>query len=162
MSTWSELRTTLELPKRRATWVALWLALVLLAAGWLLQERVAAPSSNDLDYSELRAFVEQGKVDLVVIRGQTVEGEFLEPQQVAGQRGHFFRATVPANDPSFWSLLHERRVRIRVIATGPGLLTRLVIGALPLVLFLGIALWVARGAPSATPGSVVPRGARQA
>jgi len=142
MSIWSEFRSTVGLPAGRAPWAVLCTVLVLLTAGWLLQERVSAPSMNDLDYSELYRFIDEGKVDLVVIKGQAVEGDFFEPQKVAGHKTTLFSATAPTNDPSFWPLLHEKKVRVQVIAVGPGLLARLVLGAVPLALFLGVGLWV--------------------
>ena len=79
--------------------------LVLLTAGWLLQERVTAPSLNDLGYSELCRFIDEGKVDLVVIKGQAVESDFFEQQQIAGHKTKLFRATAPTNAPSFWPLV---------------------------------------------------------
>ena len=152
MSTWSEFRGTVGLPKGKTPWAVLCTVLVLLTAGWLLQERVTAPSMNDLDYSELCRFIDEGKVDLVVIKGQAVEGDFFELQKIAGHNTTLFRATAPTNDPSFWPLLHERKVRVRVIAVGPGLLTRLALGALPLALFLGLGLWASRRANHASAG----------
>jgi hypothetical protein len=113
--------------------------LVLLTAGWLLQERMTAPSMNDLDYSELCRFIDEGKVDLVVIKGQAVEGDFFELQKIAGHKAKLFRATAPMNDPFFWPLLHDKKVRVQVIAVGPGLLTRLGLGALPEAGFGGVS-----------------------
>jgi hypothetical protein len=54
MSVWSEFRRTVGLPKGKAPWAVLCTVLVLLTAGYLLQERVTAPSMNDLDYSDSR------------------------------------------------------------------------------------------------------------
>lgn len=144
MSAWSEFRSTIGLPKGKTPWAAVWTVLVLLTAGWLLQERATAPSMNDLDYSELYRLIDEGKVERMVIKGQAVEGDFFEPQTIAGHRTNLFRATAPINDPSFWPLLHDKKVRVRVVAVGPGLLTRVVLGALPLVLFLGFGLWASR------------------
>lgn len=156
MSAWSEFRSTVGLPVGKTPWVALWTVLVLLAAGWLLQERVTAPSSNDLDYSELCQLIDEGKVQLVVIKGQTIEGDFAQPQRIAGHQTRLFRATAPLNDPAFWPLLHQRKVRVRVVALGPGLLTRLVLGALPLTLFLGFGLWASRREHGASTSEPLP------
>ncbi|HEX7450884.1 MAG TPA: hypothetical protein VF294_01285 [Polyangiaceae bacterium] len=150
MSVWSEFRSTVGLPVGRTPWGVLCTVLILLTAGWLLQERVTAPSMNDLDYSELCRFIDEGRVELVVIKGQAVEGDFFEPQKIAGHQTRLFRATAPTNDPSFWPLLHEKKVRVQVIAVGPGLLTRLALGSVPLTLFLGFGLWVSRRGKSAS------------
>ena len=107
MSIWSEFRGTVGLPLGRMPWAVLCTVLVLLTAGWLLQERVTATSMNDLDYSELYRFIDEGKVDLVVIKGQAVDGDFFEQQKIAGHNTKLFRATAPTNDPTFWPLLHE-------------------------------------------------------
>jgi hypothetical protein len=144
MSVWSEFRSTVGLPVGKTPWAVLCTVLVLLTAGWLLQERVTAPRMNDLDYSELYRFIDEGKVALVVIKGQAVEGDFFEQQKIAGHETKLFRATAPTNDPSFWPLLHEKKVRVQVIAVGPGLLARLALGAVPLALFLGFGIWVSR------------------
>ena len=124
----------------------------LLTAGWLLQERMTAPSMNDLDYSELYRFIDEGKVDLLLLKGQAVDGAFYEQQKVAGHKTKLFRATAPTNDPSFWPLLHEKKVRVQVIAAGPGLLTRFAVGAVPLALFLALGLWAARRTTNASFG----------
>jgi hypothetical protein len=144
MSTWSEFRDTVGLPRGKARWAAVCTVLVLLAAGWLLQERVTAPRADDLDYSELCRFIDEGKVELLQIKGQAIEGDFLKAERVAGHQTRLFRATAPPNDPAFWPLLHQKKVRVRVVAVGPGLLTRLALGAVPLAIFLGLGLWVSR------------------
>ena len=144
MSMWSDLRNTLDLPTGKRQWGTLLFAGVLLVAGWVLQERVSAPDPFELDYSALCKFIEEGKVELLVIKGQSVYGDFYAPQIIAGHRTEMYRATVPLNDPSFLPLLHDKSVRVRVIATGPGILTRFVIAALPLVFVLGLALWGSR------------------
>jgi len=51
MTNWSEFRSTVGLPMGRTPWAVLCTVLVLLNAGWLLQERVTAPRLNDLEYS---------------------------------------------------------------------------------------------------------------
>lgn len=144
MSTWIEFCEAVGFPKGKPRWGVLFTVLVLLAAGWLLQERVTALRMNDLDYSELCRLIDEGKVGLVEIKGQTVEGDFFEPQKIAGHETMAFRTTAPTNDPAFWPLLREKKVRVRVIAAGPGLLTRWAIGSVPLVLYVGFALWASR------------------
>ena len=141
MSTWSDFRETVGLARGEAPWGVLCTVLVLLLAGWLLQERTFAPDTSELDYSTLCKFIEEGKVDRVVIKGQAVEGDFTEVQTVAGHQTKIFRATAPASDPTFLPLLREKKVRVRVIALGPSLLTRLALGGLPLTLFLGLGFW---------------------
>jgi len=161
MSTWSELRATVGLPQGKTPWGMLCTVLVLLSAGWLLQERAATLSSGNLDYSELCRLIDEGKVELVVIRGQTVEGDLFQSQKIAGHQTSSVRTTFPANDSTFWSLLHEKKVRIRVVATGPSLLTRLILGLLPLTLFFSFGLWVARRPLPHADACVPPARARE-
>ena len=144
MSIWSELRETVGLPRGRARWAALVTVVTLLVAGWVLQERVSAPDTSELEYSALCQLVEQGKVDLVVIKGQEISGDLSEPEPVLGHRSKMFRTLMPANDPAFLALLHDKKVRIRVLPLGPSLLARLLLGALPLLAFLGFGLWFSR------------------
>lgn len=149
MSTWSELRETVGLPRRASRWATLLTIATLSIAGWLLQERVSARDRSNLDYSEFYALVDQGKVALVVIKGQELDGDLFEPQLIAGHSRRTVRAFAPATDPSLLPLLHERKVRIQVIPLGPGLLTRLLLGALPLACFAALALWASRTRPAA-------------
>lgn len=144
MSRWSQLRNTLGLPIGKRPWSIWLLGGVLLVAGWVLQERVSAPDPFELDYSALCKLIDEGKVELLVIKGQSVYGDFYAPEIVAGHRSNSFRATVPQNDPAFLPLLRDKSVRVRVIAAGPGILTRLVIAAVPLVVVLGLGLWASR------------------
>ena len=120
----------------------------LLLAGWLLQERVSSRDHSNLDYSAFYALVEEGKVALVVIQGQELDGDLLAPQPIAGHSRTTVRTFAPASDPTLLPLLHERKVRIKVLPPGPGLLTRLVLGALPLVCFAALALWASRHPPA--------------
>jgi hypothetical protein len=93
MSVWSEFRSTVGLPVGRTPWAVLCTVPVLLIAGGLLQERVTAPSLNELDYSELCRFIEQGKVDLGVIKGQAVEGALARAWQGSVSRGALHSAS---------------------------------------------------------------------
>jgi len=147
MSNWSELRETVGLPRRASPWATLLTIATLLVAGWLLQERVSTRDISTLDYSEFYALVDQGKVALVVFKGQELDGDLFGPQQIAGHSRSTVRTLAPASDPSLLPLLHDRKVRIKVVPVGPGLLTRLVLGALPLACFAALALWASRQRP---------------
>jgi hypothetical protein len=147
MSTWSELRETVGLPRRASRSATLITIATLMVAGWLLQERVSTRDPSNLDYSEFYALVAEGKLALVVIKGQELDGDLLEPQPIAGHSRKAVRTLAPASDPSLLPLLHDRNVRIKVVPLGPGLLTRLVLGALPLACFAVLALWASRPPP---------------
>lgn len=147
MSTWSELRETVGLPRRASRWATVLTIATLLVAGWLLQERVSARDPSNLDYSEFYALIDEGKLTLVVIKGQELDGDLFRAEQIAGRTRRTVRTLAPANDPTLLPLLHERKVRIKVVPLGPGLLTRLVLGGLPLACFAALALWASRPRP---------------
>ncbi|MEO8905209.1 MAG: hypothetical protein ABI488_22220 [Polyangiaceae bacterium] len=151
MSTWSHLRRSVGLPAGKAPSAVLVTVMILLVAGWLLQERVSAPDPSELDYSEVCKLIADGKVDMVVITGQAIEGNFAAAQTIANHRTQSFRTTAPASDPTFLPLLHDKNVRVRVIRPRLNLMTRLLLGALPLSSFLGLGLWFSRRESNASP-----------
>ena len=109
MSTWSDLRETVGLARGKAPWGVVCTVMVLFTAGWLLQQRVFAPDTSELDYSTLCKYIDEGKVAKVVIKGQAVEGDFAEPQTVAGHRTKIFRATGPGQRPDFPSVAARQK-----------------------------------------------------
>jgi len=150
MTAWSELRESVGLPRGHARAATALTVLTLLAAGFLLQERVTRPDPSSLDYSELCGFVERGSVRLVVVRGQAISGDFSSEQAVGHERALTFRSMMPLSDPAFFERLRAKSVRVRILPAGPGWLARLLVAALPLLCFLGFGWfvrWPARQAP---------------
>ena len=100
------------LPKGKASWPVFFTLVSLVAAGWLLQDRMNAPDRSDLDYSDLCRFIDEGKVSRLFLEGQSVVAELSAPGSAAGHGGAVVRSTMPSNDPNFFLLLRKEGARV--------------------------------------------------
>ena len=96
------------------------------------------PSTQTLPYSEFQRLLDEGQVERVVVDEEVIRGE-LSP----GNGGRFFR-TYPV-DPSVATQLAEADVEFDG-APPPGILGRVLTALLPILLFLGVWIFMARRA----------------
>jgi len=143
----------------------LWSLLALLA-GWYIY-MFLWPEDDPrigINYSALIAAVEAGNVSLVEITGQNVDGEFTEELRWTGtellepgedipaavdpddvETGTEFKTTIPENSQEqLVPLLEEAGVRIEASEERQSILPTLLISVLPLMLFLGLIIFMGR------------------
>ena len=87
------------------------LCLVLLLAGLVLWRMVllGSPSTSkvqEINYSEFKSLVEQGKVAKVTIRGNEAYGEY------KGDKIHTFHLTIVSNNQEMYKLLDNKNVNV--------------------------------------------------
>jgi cell division protease FtsH len=110
----------------------------------------AVSNATEIPYSVLLAQVERGNLDAIDIRGNTAEGEF--PQPVANpltNNSQVSRFTVRL--PEDTALLDERlaerpEIVVRYLSAETPLLFQLLIGWAPILLIIGVFIWMSRRA----------------
>jgi len=160
-----------------------WAAIVMLALAWMFWTfwgRGAAGSS--VPYSGFVAQVREGNVDRVQISGSRITGMFLEPVsgeelgiapvqvpssylEPSPQPGaqaprppmlySNFSTTFPeaVGDPTLMTLLESKGVHVDVAAPSSPMLPIILMSAIPMVLFIGLFLWMRNRSPESSSGS---------
>jgi cell division protease FtsH len=104
-----------------------------------------SPPPRSVGYTELCAFVEQGKVASVRLSGQEVSGTFKQDETVRGQSGRTFETALPQQDDhDLLPLLRAQHVDVEVRNEHTSLFEQAALSFLPWVLILGGWLWIPR------------------
>lgn len=158
---------------RNLTW--LWIALALALIGWNLWALLvpsAVSGGAEIPYSTFLEQVEAGNIRSVEIKGSHIWGLFREPLDwanatpslsvprglVASDRSgarseptqyEDFSTNIPEaiGDHSLLPLLREKRVTIKALPAGPPWYVSLASNGLPLLLLVGLVLWMSRQGP---------------
>ncbi|MFC3284518.1 ATP-dependent zinc metalloprotease FtsH [Litchfieldella rifensis] len=125
-----------------------WMIFVWISMGILLMfyyaDTLQQPQRTQLTYSEFLTAVEEGHVERVTLRGQEVNGVLTEAGRNALEAGEAktFETTRPAmGDERLLQRLEENGVNITAQPTEPPWWQRLLVGALPWILILGLLFW---------------------
>jgi len=132
---------------------------------WRSSRQEARP---DVDYSTVYSWTDQGNVDSVVVKGETVEGTLRIPQIFDNTLITTFHTQLPANDDTLVPLLRTKGARIRVASPEQPFLWQLALSLLPWILIIGGWLWLSRrtqrmmiaGGPGGMLGGFLRRGRR--
>ena len=110
------------------------IAAILLA---VFQQQQTRNPPREIDFSELIAEVDQGHVHDVAMTGNEILGHFNDNRP--------FISYAP-NDPTFVQKLEVKKVQIsaKPSADSPGWLSSLLINGLPLILFIGVWIYMSR------------------
>ncbi|MDI5891491.1 ATP-dependent zinc metalloprotease FtsH [Halomonas rhizosphaerae] len=130
-------------PSRRQWWLFIWIALAIVLLFHYLDSAQRHPQA-ELTYSEFLTAVDQGHVDSVTLRGQSVEGSFndagLEARDLGEAEG--FESTRPdVEGERLLERLEANGVRIDAEPIDPPWWQRILVGALPWILILGLLFW---------------------
>jgi len=125
--------------------LALLVVLVLFYGG----REQAQPGATTIAYSEFKDLVADGKVAEITLKGNEARGQLkrklpLGPQHVETDR---FATNIPGfGDPELLPALEEHKVEVTILpAQEDGGWSRVLLGLLPWLLFIGIYIWLWRG-----------------
>jgi cell division protease FtsH len=108
------------------------------------------PSSDEapvtVDYSVFYDWVENEKLESVVIRDQVLEGELKAKEQVDEKSITKFRTTLPVGDDELVPTLRSKNVRIKVATEEKAWAGQLIAALLPWLLIIGIWIFLSRRA----------------
>jgi cell division protease FtsH len=107
--------------------------------------RMRSPPLRAVSYTELYAFVEQGKVASVALSGLQVSGKFKQDETVGGKNGRDFETALPQQDDhDLLPLLRAQHVDVEVRNEHTSLFEQVALSFLPWVLIFGGWLWLSR------------------
>jgi cell division protease FtsH len=118
-----------------------------LAAMWFWQSKADAAGHPLVDYSVFYGWLENGKVDSVLLKGGTmVEGTLKAPEAVQGKPTKAFRSVRLENDEALLPLLRSQHVKFSVTTEEPSFIVQTLVSILPWVAIFGGWLWISRRA----------------
>ena len=122
--------------KKYIPWAAFFIVAGILFALWQGQE-TQRPNLREINFSDFLAQIEDGRVHDVIISGSEVQGHFSDNRT--------FQVYVP-NDPTLIQKLESKKVQITVKPAGGDTWTSILISnLLPLIIFILVWYWLARG-----------------
>ncbi len=135
----------------------LWIAILILFIGYLARGFNTTGDSNQISYSAFKQAVAEGRVTEVTIRGDIINGRYVEPQKKDGARQNakndskqqqqpetFTTVKPDVQDPALLPLLQDQHVTINAETTQSGWGATLLAALLPWILIIGIFLYAGR------------------
>jgi cell division protease FtsH len=103
----------------------------------MFQQQQTRTPAREITFSELLVQIDEGRVHDVVIAGNEISGHFSDNRSFA---------TYAPNDPSLVQKLEAKKVQISAKPAGdnPSWLSTLIVNGLPLLLFIGVWIYMAR------------------
>jgi cell division protease FtsH len=119
---------------------------LMLAAMWLWKSSNERAENPPVAYSQLYTWIQQGKVQSVVFRGDAVDATLRNPESFEGRTVRTFRSNAPPNDSALLPLLRDKSVTITVTSQQQPFALQVVFTLLPWVLIIGFWAWMSRRA----------------
>ena len=121
--------------KKYAPWVLV--GLLAIVGGIVFQQQSQRTPARDITFSELLAQVDDGHVHDVTIAGNEISGHFADNRSFV---------TYAPHDPNLVQRMQSKKVQITAKPAGDGnsLLSTILINGLPLLLFIGVWIYMAR------------------
>jgi cell division protease FtsH len=143
-------------------WVP-WIVLALIAAAFLVSSLASSSSSKaDLTYTQFIKAVDAGQVKSVEFNKSSgaIDGVFNEPQ--GGKKE--FTSSGPKDDlpAADLRLLKQKNVELKYVDQGSNILGDILLWVLPLVLIVGLFVWLSRRAAQGQMGAVMNIGRSRA
>ena len=126
-----------------------WVILGVMLAGFALYKHFSgeADTQPPIAYTSFYQQLTDQKIESVTLRGQNVLGKFKAPTDVEGHKLSTFRSMVPEQeDRDLLPLLREKGVQVEVRSEEQPAGIQILISVLPLVLIIGVGLWLSRRA----------------
>ena len=130
----------------RFSWLTFLIFGAMLVGTWIWRSGLESAAVPNIEYSVFFSQAEEGKIESLLIKGQTIEGKFKEQETIEGKQSDRFRTMAPREDPALLPMLRERGVKITVGSEEQPLAVELLLTFLPWVLIIGVWLWISRRA----------------
>jgi cell division protease FtsH len=140
-----------------------WIVLALIAAAFLVSSLASSSSSKaDLTYSEFVTQVEDGNVKSIEFNKSSGEINGVFDSPVGGKKE--FTSSGPKDDlpASLLKTLQQKDVDIKYVDQGSNLLGDILLWVLPLILIVGLFVWLSRRAAQGQMGAVMNIGRSRA
>ncbi len=126
-----------------------WVVLALMLGGFWLYKHFSGDTDTQpaIAYTSFYQQLSDQKIESVTLRGQNVLGKFKAATDVEGHKISTFRSMVPEQeDRDLLPLLREKGVKVDVRSEDQPAGIQLLISLLPLVLIIGVGVWLSRRA----------------
>jgi cell division protease FtsH len=118
----------------------------MLVAMWFWKGQIEGKANPPVPYSQLFTWIQQGKVQSVELKGDTVDATLKQAESYEGRMVHTFRSNLPANDSALLPLLREKGTQIVVKSQEQPFAVQVVMTLLPWALIIGVWVWMSRRA----------------
>jgi cell division protease FtsH len=126
--------------KKRSPWyIVFWIALFIIIFVLMNAASKKGPE-KDLEYSQFKQYIRAGSVSKVVVGQDFIKGQFRDSNGVLKK----FR-TIPMNDPNLIKDMEENKVLEFSSVEKDGWLSSLLMGCLPMILFLFVWFFLMKG-----------------
>ena len=119
---------------------------LLLVGMWLWKSYSETTVQPPVAYSQLYQWIEQGKVESVVLDGELVSATLKSPETVDGRQLKDLQINVPPNDSQLLPLLRQKGVRISVRSQRQPFAVQILFTLLPWVLIIAAWFWISKRA----------------
>src|SRR5580692_11073055 len=119
---------------------------LMLMAMWLWKSYTEGAAQPPIAYSQLYQWIEQGKVESVVLDGELVSATLKSPETVDGRQIKDLQINVPPNDSQLLPLLRQKGVRISVKSQRQPFAVQILFTLLPWVLIIAAWFWMSKRA----------------
>jgi cell division protease FtsH len=119
---------------------------LMLTAMWVWKTSTEDSAQPPIAYSELYHWVEQGKVESVILDGEIAEATLKAPESSNERQIKYLRTNVAANDAQLLPLLRQKGVRITVKSQKQPFGVQVLLTLLPWALIVGVWLWMSKRA----------------
>ncbi|MDR1474304.1 MAG: ATP-dependent zinc metalloprotease FtsH [Endomicrobium sp.] len=126
--------------KKKGPWhILFWITLFIII--FMLMNAAGKKSSEaELEYSQFKRYIRSGSVSKIVVGQDFIKGQFRDSDGVLKK----FK-TIPMNDPNLIKDMEENKVLEFSSVEKGGLLSSILIGCLPMILFLFVWFFLMRG-----------------
>jgi cell division protease FtsH len=117
---------------------------LMLMAMWFWKSYSEGAVQPPIPYSQLYQWVEQGKVESIVLDGESVDATLKSPETLDGRQIKNLQTNVPPNDSQLLPLLRGKGVRITVRSQKQPFGMQVIFTLLPWVLIIGAWVWMSK------------------
>jgi cell division protease FtsH len=119
---------------------------LMLAAMWFWKSQTEGAAQPTIAYSQLYQWIEQGKVDSVVLDGEVADATLKSPETLDGRQVKALQTNVAPNDSQLLPLLRQKGVRVTVKSQKQPFGVQVLLTLLPWALIVGVWVWMSKRA----------------
>jgi cell division protease FtsH len=133
-------------PDPKATRRTLVVLAVMFGAMWLWKSTAERTHEPSVPYSQFFQWAKEGKLESIVLTGDSVDGKLKAPESIGGHSVRDFHTELPANDTALLPLVRDKGVHIEVKSQQQPFAVQVILTLLPWALILGLWLFISRRA----------------
>jgi cell division protease FtsH len=119
---------------------------LMLMGMWLWKSYSEGSAQPPVAYSQLYQWIEQGKVESIVLDGEVASATLKSPEPLDGRQIKALQTNVPTNDQQLLPLLRQKGVRINVMSQRQPFALQILFTLLPWALIIAAWFWISKRA----------------